>query len=106
MNLKAWISAAVGMVIGALIWVAIVADVHIVERGKVTISEWCLNFGRNHPWFPLLLSSTSVCIVVTLLTHLWWPRDDPKPSMPMLIGVQVGAALGMYLGVYHFQQPR
>lgn len=106
MTFKAWLSATVGLIIGALIWVAIFADVRIVERGKKTISEWCLDYGRQNPWFPLVLSIVATCIVVTLCTHLWFPRDEPRPSLPLVIGVQIGAAFGIYLGVYVFQQPR
>lgn len=69
-----WMCVVFGLGLAALLVGVIVYDVWAVGSGHCTISEWCLETGRKHPWVVALLTAFATLPLGILIGHLWFPQ--------------------------------
>lgn len=74
MTRLAWLSVSFGLFVSAVIVSIIVYDVWAATSGSITVSEWCLETGRKHPWLVALLTAFATLPLGILIGHLWFPQ--------------------------------
>lgn len=76
MTAKMWLCALAGMVIFAVLLLAIPIDVCLVAAGLPTISRWHMLTGLAHPlWFPPAVVALALLPVGAFMGHYWSPAN-------------------------------